>query len=90
MTGMVPAAEDPFGFTEMQVVSFADVYAGKIVVAFDRQHICDLFDVRGLLGANEGINDELRRFPGLRHQPQTIPWPKFSPRPAAPASLTSP
>jgi hypothetical protein len=24
----------------MQVVSFADLYAGKIVVAFDRQHHC--------------------------------------------------
>lgn len=60
MTGVVPAVEDAFGFAEMQVVSFADLYAGKIVAAFDRQHPRDLFDVRGLL-ANEGINDELRR-----------------------------
>jgi hypothetical protein len=44
----------------MQVVSFADLYAGKIVAAFDRQHPRDLFDVRGLL-ANEGVSDELRR-----------------------------
>jgi hypothetical protein len=44
----------------MQVVSFADLYAGKIVAAFDRQHPRDLFDVRGLL-ANEGVGDELRR-----------------------------
>ncbi len=60
MTGVVPTVEDAFGFAEMQVVSFADLYAGKIMAAFDRQHPRDLFDVRGLL-ANEGINDELRR-----------------------------
>lgn len=49
-----------FGFAEMPVVSFADLYAGKIVAALDRQHPRDLFDVRGLLAA-EGITDELRR-----------------------------
>ncbi|GAM04496.1 hypothetical conserved protein [Novosphingobium sp. MBES04] len=42
------------------MVSFADLYAGKIVAALDRQHPRDLFDVRDLL-ANEGISDELRR-----------------------------
>jgi predicted nucleotidyltransferase component of viral defense system len=52
--------EEEFGFAEMQVVSFPDLYAGKIVAALDRQHPRDLFDVRGLL-ANEGISDELRR-----------------------------
>ena len=54
-----PAVEDQFGFAEIQVLSFADLYAGKIVAALDRQHPRDLFDVRDLL-ANEGINDELR------------------------------
>jgi predicted nucleotidyltransferase component of viral defense system len=53
------AVEDKFGFAEMQVVSFADLYAGKIVAALDRQHPRDLFDVRDLL-ANEGIDDSLR------------------------------
>ncbi len=48
-----------FGFAEMQVVSFADLYAGKIVAALDRQHPRDLFDVRDLL-ANEGIDEPLR------------------------------
>lgn len=52
--------EDQFGFAEIQVVSFADLYAGKIVAALDRQHPRDLFDVRDLL-ANEGINDDLRK-----------------------------
>jgi hypothetical protein len=54
------AVEDAFGFAEIQVVSFADLYAGKIVAALDRQHPRDLFDIRDLL-ANEGISDDLRR-----------------------------
>ena len=52
--------EDEFGFAENQLVSFADLYAGKIVAALDRQHPRDLFDVRHLL-ANEGIDDRLRK-----------------------------
>lgn len=54
------AVEDAFGFAQIQVVSFPDLYAGKIVAALDRQHPRDLFDVRDLL-ANEGITEELRR-----------------------------
>ena len=60
LRGVSAAVEDDFGFAEIQVVSFADLYAGKIVAALDRQHPRDLFDVRDLL-ANEGIDDELRR-----------------------------
>ena len=52
--------EDQFGFAQIQVVSFPDLYAGKLVAALDRQHPRDLFDVRDLL-ANEGISDELRK-----------------------------
>lgn len=52
--------EDEYGYAEIAVVSFPDLYAGKIVAALDRQHPRDLFDVQGLL-ANEGISDELRR-----------------------------
>ncbi len=52
--------EDAFGFAEMRIVSFADLYGGKIVAALDRQHPRDLFDVRDLL-ANEGVDDALRR-----------------------------
>lgn len=55
-----PVVEEEFGFAEIQVVSFADLYAGKIVAALDRQHPRDLFDVRHLL-ANEVISDDLRR-----------------------------
>jgi predicted nucleotidyltransferase component of viral defense system len=54
------AVESAFGFAEILVVSFADLYAGKIVAALDRQHPRDLFDVQDLL-ANEGIDDALRK-----------------------------
>lgn len=54
-----PRVEDAFGFAEIQVTSFADLYAGKIVAALDRQHPRDLFDVRDLL-AHEGIDETLR------------------------------
>ncbi len=57
---VAPAVEDAYGFAEIQVVSFPDLYAGKLVAALDRQHPRDLFDVRDLL-ANEGVSDELRR-----------------------------
>lgn len=57
---MVEQAEAEFGFAEVPVVSFADLYAGKIVAALDRQHPRDLFDVKLLL-ADEGIGDELFR-----------------------------
>ncbi len=56
---VMPAVEEDFGYVEMQVVSFADLYGGKIVAALDRQHPRDLFDVRDLL-ANEGVSDDLR------------------------------
>lgn len=54
------AVAEQFGYAEMRVVSFADLYAGKIVAALDRQHPRDLFDVRELMAA-EGISAELRR-----------------------------
>ncbi len=57
---IVARAEAEFGFAEVPVVSFADLYAGKIVAALDRQHPRDLFDVKLLL-AQEGVSDELFR-----------------------------
>jgi len=57
--GVTPTVEEAFGFAEMPVVSFADLYAGKIVAALDRQHPRDFFDVRQLM-ANEGITDKIR------------------------------
>lgn len=53
-----PAAADRFGLLEVQCLGFADLYAGKLVAALDRQHPRDLFDVLQLL-ATEGITPEL-------------------------------
>jgi predicted nucleotidyltransferase component of viral defense system len=55
-----PVVEDAFGFAEANVVSFPDLYGGKIVAALDRQHPRDLFDVRDLMRA-EGIDEPLRQ-----------------------------
>jgi len=41
-------------------LSFADIYAGKICAALDRQHPRDLFDIK-LLIENEGLTDEIRK-----------------------------
>jgi hypothetical protein len=52
--------EEEFGFAEMQLVAFEDLYGGKLVAALDRQHPRDLYDVKQLLDA-EGISDDLFR-----------------------------
>ncbi|MEM6537364.1 MAG: nucleotidyl transferase AbiEii/AbiGii toxin family protein [Pseudomonadota bacterium] len=54
------AVEDEFGFAETNVVSFEDLFAGKLHAALDRQHPRDLFDVK-LLYENEGLTDDLFR-----------------------------
>jgi len=52
--------EDQFGFAEMPLVSFEDIYGGKICAALDRQHPRDLYDVEQLY-QNEGLTDDLFR-----------------------------
>lgn len=59
MMPVADAVEDSFGFAEARVVSFDDLYAGKLVAAIDRQHPRDLFDVRELLDT-DGISPSLR------------------------------
>lgn len=54
------AVRDEFGFAEIQVLAFEDLYAGKLMAALGRQHPRDLFDVKVLL-ENEGISDALFR-----------------------------
>lgn len=46
-------------FVEVKLLSFADLYAGKICAALDRQHPRDLFDVH-LLMKNEGITELIK------------------------------
>ena len=57
---VVAAVEDEFGFAEVPVVSFEDLYAGKICAALDRQHPRDLFDIKLLLD-NEGLTEALKK-----------------------------
>ena len=52
--------EEDFGYAEIQVVHFADLFAGKICAALDRQHPRDLFDVKLLLDT-EGFDHNLRQ-----------------------------
>lgn len=56
--GVTASVEEQFGFAEMPIVSFADLYAGKICAALDRQHPRDWFDVKLLLD-NEGLSRPL-------------------------------
>lgn len=43
---------------EIPVLSFADLYCGKICAALDRQHPRDLFDIK-LLSETKGLNQEI-------------------------------
>ncbi len=52
--------EDVFGFAEMPVLAFEDLFAGKLHAALDRQHPRDLYDVH-LLYEDEGLTDDLFR-----------------------------
>lgn len=58
---LVPAAEALFEMSvSVPVISHADLYAGKLCAALDRQHPRDWFDVRLLLD-NEGLDEALRQ-----------------------------
>ncbi len=52
-------AADAFGFARMAVLSFADLYAGKMCAALDRQHPRDLYDIYWLL-RQEGVDENLK------------------------------
>lgn len=52
-------AHAAFGFARMQLLSFEDLYAGKLCAALDRQHPRDLYDVKLLLD-NEGISERMK------------------------------
>jgi predicted nucleotidyltransferase component of viral defense system len=58
---LVTAAEELFDMSvSVPVISLADLYAGKLCAALDRQHPRDWFDVRLLLD-NEGLSEPLRQ-----------------------------
>lgn len=52
------SVEAAFGFAEMPVIAFEELFAGKIIAALDRAHPRDLFDVHHLLH-EEGISGAL-------------------------------
>jgi predicted nucleotidyltransferase component of viral defense system len=52
-------ATETFGYAKISVLSFEDLYAGKICAALDRQHPRDLYDVHWLL-EHEGISERLK------------------------------
>ncbi|MBU0744640.1 MAG: nucleotidyl transferase AbiEii/AbiGii toxin family protein [Gammaproteobacteria bacterium] len=54
------AQDDFLQFTKANTQAFAELYAGKICAALDRQHPRDLFDVKLLL-ENEGFTPEIRK-----------------------------
>jgi len=54
------AVSDHHGVVEIRLLSFEDLYSGKLNAALDRQHPRDLFDVK-LLYENEGLTDALFR-----------------------------
>jgi predicted nucleotidyltransferase component of viral defense system len=54
------AQERFFTTLNINCLSFADIYAGKLCAALDRQHPRDLFDVKLLL-ENEEITSEIRQ-----------------------------
>ena len=47
-----------FGYSENPILSFYDLYAGKICAALDRQHPRDLFDIKFLFD-HEGLDRKL-------------------------------
>lgn len=55
-----PRVEEAFGFASVQVLNFADLYAGKLAAALSRQHPRDLFDI-GLLLEDERADQMLWR-----------------------------
>jgi len=57
---VVAEVEKEFGYAEMLVSAFPDLFAGKLCAGLDRQHPRDLFDILGMY-QNEGFTEELRK-----------------------------
>ncbi len=54
------SVQDEFGkYAEINVVSQAELFGGKICAALDRQHPRDLFDIQQLFD-HEGLSDDIR------------------------------
>jgi predicted nucleotidyltransferase component of viral defense system len=55
----VSQIQELYGFAAIKILSFGELYGGKICAALDRQHPRDLFDVGYLLN-NEGITHDVK------------------------------
>jgi predicted nucleotidyltransferase component of viral defense system len=60
LRAVMPAVADAFGFAEMPIVAFEDLFGGKLHAALGRQHPRDLYDVK-LLYEHEGLTEALFR-----------------------------
>jgi len=58
--GICGIAEHDYAYVEMQVISFPELFGGKMCAALDRQHPRDLFDI-SLLLASENIDERLMK-----------------------------
>ncbi|MCG7852373.1 MAG: nucleotidyl transferase AbiEii/AbiGii toxin family protein [Methanosarcinaceae archaeon] len=59
--GLHPDVQNKYNkFIEMSLLSFPDLYGGKICAALDRQHPRDLFDIKVLL-ESKGIEEKTRK-----------------------------
>ena len=58
---MSSTAGELFTPMSIQVVSHADLYAGKIIASLSRQHPRDLYDVHGLLTNDKPLFDHMRK-----------------------------
>ena len=87
------AVEDAYGYAEMQIVSFEDLFAGKLHAALDRQHPRDLYDVR-LLYEHEGLTQDLFQtfliYVASSPRPAHQAWPGSSGRGRSPAGYLLP
>lgn len=60
--GVCEKAEREYGYTEIQVISFPELFGGKICAALDRQHPRDLFDICGLLNSSDNNERIMKGF----------------------------
>jgi predicted nucleotidyltransferase component of viral defense system len=68
---ILPRAEEAFGFAEVPVLSFEDLFAGKLVAALDRQHPRDLFDPPATAWRGH-LAESVPRFSRLPYQSRRI------------------
>ncbi|MBP7479593.1 MAG: nucleotidyl transferase AbiEii/AbiGii toxin family protein [Spirochaetaceae bacterium] len=55
-------SENQFGYAEIQNVSPAELYGGKICAALDRQHPRDMFDLQNILSVADKETDLIKGF----------------------------